>query len=163
MKKLLFLLFIIYYQTGFSQSLELLSGNFPLTNNINTFSKKDLKDLPVFENTLLAIIRFNKIPNSNEKQLLLGKGIHLLKYLPKNAFFATLDPSIKLNEIKNFSSIAGIHKIKPQYKKHPKLNPDKYPDWILEGKQLLVVVTIFETLSFEKITQLLIKKSLCYN
>ena len=158
MKKLLFGAFVIFSQIGFNQNLQLLSGDFTLNKNIETISEKELMTLPVFENSLIAIIDFNKVPNAIEKKLLTEKGIRLLKYLPEKAFFAAIDPSIKLNDIKSFSSINGIHEIKPQYKLHPKLTLGKYPDWIKKGDHFLVVATIFEALSFETATQLLIQK-----
>ena len=158
MKKLLFGAFVILSQIGFNQNLQLLSGDFTLNKNIESISEKELMTLPVFENSLIAIIDFNKVPNIIEKKLLAEKGIRLLKYLPEKAFFATIDPSINLNDIKSFSSINGIHEIKPQYKLHPKLTLGKYPDWIKKGDHFLVVATIFEALSFETATQLLIQK-----
>ncbi len=67
-----------------------------------------------------VLIQFDHIPSTAEKQSLAANGIHLLSYLPHNAWYAYLDaiPNLLPDGIRYIDKIKPALKITPQIQQH---------------------------------------------
>ena len=151
MKNILFFFSLITF-SFYSQNntLKLLSGEYILENNIDKINEQTYAALDFFDNKYYGVIQFSSIPNNNTKELIEKNGITLLSYLPEKAYFVSFAYNTSIEAIKNIPNIRGLYNVLPEYKIHPKLSNNKFPDYIYSGSEILIVASFYKNIDRNK-------------
>ena len=126
---------LVFTFNNFAQQtshLLIKSGHHVLSENVDqatnlgsSFSKKESNDGYAYR-----IVSLTEIPSNEKKKELSNNGITLLRYLPKNNYYA----KVSMNSVILDSTIIGIHEIDPSYKLTAELNGGFYPTHSLVGR-----------------------------
>jgi hypothetical protein len=133
---------ISYISFSQNHSLDLKSGTYTLhnTSDFNWDSQE------LINGHFYRIVAFDQIPTEEIKKELALNGIELLDYLPKNAFFAKISPSVNWSALQN----ASVSRVLNDYKLSRLLSIEEYPHWTLFGEnQIELVAAYYETVPFE--------------
>lgn len=141
-----FAIFICTISSSFSQDNTLLlkSGDY----TINQTSHLTWTAAELIDNQFYRIIVFESIPKEEEKAELLSAGIELLNYLPQNAFFASISPSVNWTVLQQ----ATVIPVLTDYKLSRLLSIKEYPHWTLYGENKIeLVASYFDALSYDQV------------
>ncbi len=134
--------------------LLLKSGTFIPEKNISP-EKLDLfnRKAVTIAGKTFAVLQFEHIPTTEERQQLLQAGIELLEYIPNNAYSITitgsLDPAI-LAQVK----ARAVIDLLPEQKMQPELAKGNFPDWSVKVAGTLDVWISFpKSFSYERVKQ----------
>ncbi|MGD1843787.1 MAG: S8 family serine peptidase [Salibacteraceae bacterium] len=124
--------------------LLLRSGDFAFPNNIeNALAQSAVDADEIFNNHYYRVLQFHVIPGEAEKAALKQQGIHLLDYLPRNAWLVAIEENANLSQLATLS-VRGILPVLPRFKMTKNLFEGEYPVWALSGKgRIQVNVTYF--------------------
>lgn len=120
--------FQVFLNSG-TENLELNASSF-------AFSETDLKDPIVYK-----IIHFNDLIHV-DKERLKASGIELLNYLPKNAFYAKLNPKFSYDF--KLLGIDAIHDVSFKHRLSHEIYYGLYPEHALNGNKLSLNIICFE-------------------
>lgn len=98
-------------------------------------------DAELVEDNYYRIILFNEIPNQAYLNDLAAKGIDLLMYLPRNAYYASIKRNADLSILNN--KIKSMFKLDAKQKLSKKLANQDYPDWAFQGNNSLLINAVY--------------------
>lgn len=131
MKFYLFLLAVCYTTLLQGQDLLLKSGKYDVDLlKPATYSRDELKD---GNNKFYKIVLFDQLPNDSLRKVMIGEGIRLLDYLPRNCFFAEI-ASISTELDLSLFGISKVVDIQPEFKLSEMLIRNEFPHWALFGE-----------------------------
>ena len=124
--------YILLFCTSFifseliSQELYLKSGVYNI-RDINEAEMVASKTAPV-GGQYFKILVFDKLPSNADKEVLKEEGVTLLEYLPKNAFYASINSEVS-SIAKSSHKISRIIDVDYRYKLSKELSVEDYPQW----------------------------------
>lgn len=127
------LLFFAFLSHGQEHTLNLKSGTYQLTS-----SYMDLNSNVLATDSYHRIVVFNEIPTQEMKKSLKQRGIELLNYLPKNAYYARISPLAQWSTSDPFS----VYAIASSFKQSEILSSGKYPHWTLFGDDQIELIAM---------------------
>jgi hypothetical protein len=113
-------------------------------------------DKAVFDNQYFKIIQFYEHPTEEQKVTLSNSGLELIAYLPNYAWLVSFDENHNLSNLNNHN-VRAIVDVPNEYKLSTTLQLEDYPNHALDGDNIKLLVTFFNTVKPEKITADLIK------
>lgn len=137
-------------------AIQFRSGEFIPEMNIDAESLGSFNArLPKIFGKSFAVLQFEKIPTSQQKQDLLTAGITLLEYIPHNSYTISFTGNLQENILQNTKARA-VFEMSPMQKMHPVMAKGVYPSWSLKTAGMMDVWISFpKTLTFEEIKSLL--------
>ncbi|MFO7723821.1 MAG: S8 family serine peptidase [Bacteroidales bacterium] len=129
-------------QTG--NPLLLKTGNrTPVANLVQWQQAFSVQSENLFGDRFYKVIQFETIPSEATKQQLAESGIHLLSYLPVNAYFASLSATINPANLSG-KGIRAITALTPDERIAPTLHENTLPVYAIRGNNRIeVVVTVY--------------------
>lgn len=136
----LFLL-VSTFATAQTPALNLVSGTYTFS------STDDIRTTITSTEASHCIIVFKEIPTNETKRKLEQAGIQLMDYLPRNAYFATVNGQSNFNVLNTEDLVVEI---KPDFKLSSMLKRAEYPHWTLYGEgQIELIGSYFNNISLE--------------
>ena len=127
----------------------------PEANADEYISSFNLGDESLFQNQFFKIIQFYQVPNQPARQALENAGVTLLNYLPKNAYFAALQPDFDANVLAGMD-IRSITTVDVDYKLSQNIYEGNIPDHaILENGDISVVINYYPNLDPDQVVSAL--------
>lgn len=114
-----------------------------LEENIDTFQWSDMPEASKFENGYYGWIQFFETPNQDVQNDFKNKGLELIEYIPNKTYAFYFSENTSIQFLKN-SGVRAIVPVNGQYKLSRDLKFQEYPDYALDGNNILV------TLEFHK-------------
>ncbi|NTS39715.1 S8 family serine peptidase [Flavisolibacter sp. BT320] len=156
--RLLLFFFLLFTTSLFSQPVYLRTGPVQPKGNISTqLLDSFARTAPRFAGSAFAVIRFDALPTTAEKEKLQASGITLLDYLPQNAFIAAIRnlPSAQLLRTVKASAIFPLT---PQQKMPHQLAKGKLPSWAVKTAGTVDLwLSFYKTLEADLVLQELSK------
>jgi len=133
--------------------LALRSGSFIPSKNISDTSIEVLNRTAMRPGgRTFIVIQFEKIPTESEKEILRLNGIHLLDYIPNNAYTATVNGSLDIGLLARVKTRA-ILQLTPEQKMQPALAAGIFPRWAVKTPGTLDVWISFpRSYSFQTVS-----------
>ncbi|MFK7948809.1 MAG: S8 family serine peptidase [Saprospiraceae bacterium] len=105
----------------------------------------------VFDNQFFKIIQFYEHPTNEQKATLFNSGVELIAYLPNYAWLASFNENYDFTDLNTYY-VRAIIDVPKEYKLSTALQLEDYPNHILDGDNVKLSVTFFNTVDIEKIT-----------
>jgi hypothetical protein len=135
---------------------DLKIGLSPYTVIENYFEEME-PTIEVFDNQYFKIVQFYEHPTNEQKTTLLNSGVNLIAYLPNYAWLVSFDENSTLTGLGTYN-VRAIIEVPREYKLSSALQLEDYPNHILDGDNVKLLVTFFNTVNIEKITSDLTEK-----
>ncbi|NJN77898.1 MAG: S8 family serine peptidase [Saprospiraceae bacterium] len=141
--------FIFGQQQNTSKNYDLKIGLSPLEIAAN-YSENMEYEVQMFDNQYFKIVQFYEHPTEEQKINLANSGVELIAYLPNYAWLVSFNENYNLANLNNYN-VRAIIDIPREYKLSTVLQLEDYPNHILDGENVKLLVTFFNTVNNEKI------------
>ena len=122
----------------------LKSGTITFTNNIENFiNQPNLTVFEAKESHFYRFIQFDEVPTEAELEQIANRGIKLLEYIPHKTYVAAIPTNMDFQLLKTLN-VRAIRKIEANIKLNDYLRSQAYPNWSVEGNELLLNVKLYE-------------------
>lgn len=105
--------------------------------------------IQTFDGKYFRLIQFYELPSESEKKIWEEQGLKLTDYLPGNAFFAALDKSFNLFQLKN--KIRSVIKIDKRFKLDAILYQKGLPSYALENGRAKLTLSFYAGLDINSV------------
>ncbi len=143
-------------QQNLPKNYDLKIGLSPYLLEAN-FNENLIIQKTIFDNQYFKIIQFDEHPTESQKVALSNSGVKLIAYLPNYAWLASFDGNYNTSNL-NAYNVRAIIDVPKEYKLSKALQLEDYPNHILDGDNVKLNVTFFNTVKPEKINTDLIAK-----
>ena len=146
---LLGILFLLYFNQGFSQKLNdhsiyFRSGISKPAGNIDSFSAGNyFKARKSIAGQSFLVLQFVQIPGAKEKQILRSEGIELMEYIPQKAYLSRVRGPFSIQMLK-LAGVEAILDIGPKQKM-----PPEFARTLMESEPKKIWVEFFEGFPYD--------------
>ena len=122
----------------------LKSGTVTFTNNVENFiSQPNLTAFEAKESHFYRFIQFDEVPTEAQLQQVANRGIKLLEYIPHKTYVAAIPTNMNFQLLKTLN-VRAVREIEADIKLNEYLRNQVYPNWSVEGNELLLNVKLYE-------------------
>ena len=127
--------------------------------NIDSFQWGQMPASSKFQNGYYGWIQFYKTPNQKIQNDFKNKGLELMEYLPNKAYVFYFPKNTSIQYLKD-SGVRAIVPIEGEYKLSSALKMPPYPDYALEGNNILVTLAFHDHTNSSDVIEELVKQQI---
>ncbi len=161
--KFLWLLsFVFIVGIGFSQNkytVQLTGENIPLPENIDSFQWSQMPDYSRLNNGYYGWVQFFETPSQAVQDSFKANGLQLIEYIPNRTYLFYFPANTSVTYLKN-NGVRSIVPVEGQYKISSGLKNPPYPEYAVNGNNILVTLQFHKNVSVEYVIQELTKKQI---
>ncbi len=132
------------------------NGTIQLDENITSIRKKDVvSEADIINNRFHCYVQFYELPSIAGKDAMKNLGIKLLEYIPNKLYVTSFPADIDFNSLKALN-IRSIVKIPVMDKMDIRLSERPFPDWVVRGDEIRLLIQYYPGINPEVIKQELI-------
>lgn len=110
----------------------------PEVSNLDIISQNPFQSFETVNGKYYRILQFYKIPEQEEKDLLISMGIGFLDYLPNKAYLVSIPQSLDINSLNN-KGIRALLPVSSEMKQHNHLKTGSIPGYARRGNNRIEV------------------------
>ena len=114
----------------------------------------------IFEQQFFKIVQFHEHPSPEMRAQMQQAGATLIEYLPHYAWLVSFKASFDVRADLSAYGVRAVIEIPLAYKLSQNLQREEYPNHALEGKNIKLVATFFNTLPIQKIREALAQRNI---
>ena len=123
---------LVMAQTPQNEALLLKSGTIYPEANVQSLNGLVGQDHPRH-----CYLQFNTVPNSKQREIMLGNGIQLMDYLPHKTYIAALPAGFDLSKLQEYN-VRSLIEIQPEYKMAVPLIERPLPEHAVVGDEVKI-------------------------
>lgn len=123
-------------------------SDYPVSENYATDRAYNYE---VFDNQFIKVIQFYEHPTNEQKMTLASQGVQLIGYLPNYAWLASFANGFDFAALSSYH-VRAIIDVPSAYKLAGSLQLEDYHSHALDGDNIKLLVTFFNTINLDKIT-----------
>ena len=144
MKNFLLFILLLTSSTILAQSsynIQFQEESVAIDENIHSFQWDQMPASSKFQNGYYGWIQFYETPKQAVQNNLKNRGLELIEYLPHRAYAFYFPENTSIEYLKEIG-VRAIVPIQGQYKLSPDLKIASYPDYALDGNNILVTLQL---------------------
>lgn len=142
------LLLLCLFSFSFGQSpyeIHLKNGDIPVRENIDAVANGRLTPAAqdLFGDRAYCVLQFRSIPTTEQRAAIDASGIHLMDYLPDNAYFASIPENFDPADLPGLG-VRAVLRPDRNFRFSPDLLAHKYPDHALHNGAVDLRVSLYD-------------------